>query len=488
MIRIVLFVIQLGAIAVVLAASPRTLFDLDRFLVPKELALHATAVIAGVFSWRAMRRTRLDWLLLGFLALSATSALLATNKWLGLRALAISASGIVLFWAARAVRDAGYERQLLNGLALAVVIAAATSLLQAYGLRTVLFAINRAPGGTLGNRNFVAHLAAIGLPLCFLAALRAKRFFIAAIGVAIVTAALVLTRSRAGWLAAAVAMAIFFVLAMREHWRRLVAILAIAAAGAAAALIIPNALRWRSDNPYLESVTGVVDYERGSGRGRLVQYAYSLLMAARNPLLGVGPGNWPVVYPRHAARSDPSLNHSEPKTTYNPWPSSDWVAFVAERGFAAAAVLALFFVGLLKRDAALLATLAAVIVTGLFDAVLLLPAPALIAWTALGALCSDRLQPVDPGAGGLKPAATLVILIALLGLVRSAAQLTAMEIYATTGDRASLERAARIDPGSYRLHLRLARGGRRRCEHALAAHALFPNAQAALAASQGCKP
>jgi hypothetical protein len=81
-----------------------------------------------------------------------------------------------------------------------------------------------------------------------------------------------------------------------------------------------------------------------------------------------------------------------------------------------------------------------------------------------------------------------VIAVCIFGLLRSVAQLAALEIYATTGDRASLERAARIDPGSYRLHLRLARGGRRRCEHALAAHALFPNAQAALYATRGCKP
>ena len=488
-------VLVAGAIAVVLAASPRTVFDLDRFLVPKELALHATAVIAGLWALRAMRRTRHDWLLLGYLALSAVSALFATNKWLGLRALAISASGLVLFWAARAVRDAGHERALLNGLAFAVVLAAATSLLQAYGVRVIFFAVNRAPGGTLGNRNFVAHLAAIGLPLCLLAALRAKRFFIAAIGVAIVTAALVLTRSRAGWLAAAVALSIFFVLAVREHGRRLLAILAIAAAGAGAALIIPNALRWRSDNPYLESVTGVVDYERGSGRGRLVQYEHSLLMAARHPLLGVGPGNWPVVYPKHAARNDPALSDSDAGMTSNPWPSSDWVAFVAERGLAAAVLLALFFLRLLKRDATLLATLAAVIIAGLFDAVLLLPAPALIAWTALGVLSEREAIDVPlplAGEGAAKRrvrvAAPFVILISLLGLVRSAAQLTAMEIYATTGERAALERAARIDPGSYRLHMRLARGGRRRCEHALTAHALFPSAQAALDASRGCRP
>jgi hypothetical protein len=368
-----------------------------------------------------------------------------------------------------------------------------------------IFAINRAPGGTLGNRNFVAHLAAIGLPLCLLASLRAKRFFIPAAGVAMVAAALVLTRSRAGWLAAAIALGIFFVLSVREHGRRLVATLMVAAAGAAAALIIPNALRWRSDNPYLDSVTGVVDYDRGSGRGRLVQYAHSLGMAARHPLLGVGPGNWPVEYPKHAARSDPSLDDSEPGTTANPWPSSDWVAFVAERGFATAALLALFFIGLLKRDAALLATLAAVNVAGLFDAVLLLPAPALIAWTALGALCSDRLLPVDPvGDDRLKPAATLKpvatlwpvaplgILICLLGLVRSAAQLTAMEIYATTTDRASLERAARIDPGSYRLQMILAGGpgARGPCSrvrvHGAAAHDLFPHHDAPVRVLRAC--
>src|SRR5207244_3463258 len=247
-------------------------------------------------------------------------------------------------------------------------------------------------------------------------------------GVAVLAAGLVLTRSRAGWLAAALALLVFSVFSMRELGRRLFAVLGFAVAGAAAALLIPNALHWRSGNPYLQSATGVVEYERGSGRGRLVQYQRSLRMAAQHALLGVGPGNWAVDYPRHAARNDPSLNDSEPGMTFNPWPSSDWVAFVAERGFVTAALLALVFVLMLRPDPALLAVLTAVAIAGLFDAVLLLPAPALIAWTALGALCSGRLQPAEGGAGRLKPAATLVILLALLGAAHSAAQLTAMEI------------------------------------------------------------
>src|ERR1051325_183069 len=135
--RAAVTVIVLGAIAAVLAASPWTVFDLDRFLVPKELALHLTALIAGALT---LWRMRPDKLLTAFLILSALSAVLAQNKWLGFRALAISASSVILFWAARTIED---ERPLVNGLALAVIVAAITSLLQAYGLDTILFASTR---------------------------------------------------------------------------------------------------------------------------------------------------------------------------------------------------------------------------------------------------------------------------------------------------------------------------------------------------------
>ena len=465
-------VIVIGAIAAVLVAAPWTVFDLDRFLVPKELVLHLTALIAGALT---VRRMRPDRLLVIFLILSALSALLAQNKWLGFRALAISVSSVVLFWAARTLE----ERAIVNGLSIAVVVAAMTSLLQAYGLDTIWFASTRIPGGTLGNRNFVAHLCALGLPLCMLAALRSWRY---APGVAVVAAALVLTRSRAGWLAAAAALLVFCVLSLRE--KRLYALLGIAAAGAAAALVLPNALHWRSRNPYTETMSNVADYERGSGHGRLVQYQRSLRMAAQHALLGVGPGNWAVDYPRHAARNDPSLSDSEGGMTSNPWPSSDWVAFVAERGLIAAVVLALALLALVRRNAALLATLAAVLVAGLFDAVLLLSAPALIAWAAFGALRGTD-DPAQPPARAV--AAIIAIVLSLFGAVRSVAQLVAMDVYATSSDRASLERAARIDPSNYRLQLRLARGGRTRCEHARAAHALYPSAEAATAAARGCK-
>ena len=502
--RFALSVIQFGAIAAVLAASASRGFELDRFLVPKELVLHATALLAGLFSLRALRRvgaTSVDRFLLLYLLLGAISAALATNRWLGLRALAVSASAIALFWIGRALRECALARPLLGALAAAVVLAAITALLQAYGVELDVFAQSRAPGGTLGNRNSIGHMAAFGLPVVLLAAMRAStasRQLLASTGVAIVSAALVLTRSRAAWIAAAAVVFVFLAALIiaaplrrdGRTWARLLTIVLFAAGGVVAALLIPNELRWRSDNPYLESMKGVAAYEEGSGRGRLIQYQRSMVMAAHHPLFGAGPGNWPVDYPAHAARSDPSMNESEPGMTYNPWPSSDWVAFISERGFAAALLLLLIFFALalsaLRRltsaidvddallSTTLLSTLAGAGLAGAFDAVLLLGAPTLLVWVTLGATWAPA-----PAQRPIRASfAVLVIVIAAVGLVRSASQLFAMEVYASGGQRSSLERASVIDPGNYRLHSRLARGGRTRCQHARAAHELFPHAAA----------
>src|SRR5579872_461909 len=237
---VALRVLQTGAIAAVLIASNQTVFDLDRFLVPKELVVHAMAFLAAIFAFGALRRmemSRADWLLVLYLALSAVSAAFATNGWLGFRAFALSASVILIFWTARALGDA----RLINALAIAVVIASLTSLLETYGMRLSIFASTRVPGGTLGNRNFIAHLAAIGLPLLFAIAIRGGRFLPASIGVAIVTASLVLTRSRAAWIAAAVMLVVFVI--SSHAWARMAGVLVFAVAGAAAAMIIPNTLQ-----------------------------------------------------------------------------------------------------------------------------------------------------------------------------------------------------------------------------------------------------
>jgi hypothetical protein len=224
-------------------------------------------------------------------------------------------------------------------------------------------------------------------------------------------------------------------------------------------------------------------------------------MAAHSPILGVGPGNWAVMYPEHAPASDPSMSDIDGGMTTNPWPSSDWVAWVSERGFAATVLMALAFASIALGGvrevrnperglgaAALVAVVAGAIVTGLFDAVLLNAVPAFLVWTALGVLTSPP-PPVPEGGPEARStmgaiAFVLVLLIAALGAVRSGAQLAGMQLYAD-GRPSS---AVQIDPGNYRAQLRLARRGKERCRHARAAHALYPSAHAAADASRGCRP
>ena len=511
--------LQIGILAVVLVATPFKPFELDRFFVPKELVLHTTAFLCVALCasrLRSLSLDRVDFFLVTFAALSVVSAVLAPNQWLSLRSVAISLSGLAVFWCARSLADRGLKRPLIAFVVLATVLGAATSLAQAYGVETEYFTLSRAPGGTLGNRNFIAHIAAIGVPLLLWYAVTAKRIIavtLCDIGGAVLAAALVMSRSRAAWLALLVAAVLLALPVWRAARRvphadagmRLLVLGIFAVAGVVLALVLPNRLNWKSESPYLDSVRGVVDYNTGSGRGRVLQYRNTLHMVEAHPILGVGPGNWPVFYPRFAARTDPSLVRDD-NVTANPWPSSDWAALVAERGTLAVIALVLALIGIITnafqstrgstannpgaRDPflpiGLTATVLVTAAVGSFDAVLLLAAPALLVWASLGALgTTGRARSERTLSPGGARALTFVFAIPLLLFaVRSAGQTMAMQAFGT-GDRlSSVERAAMFDPGSYRIQLRLAVLGlsERGCgfarPHAQRAAAMFPTAGA----------
>ena len=499
-----------GAFAVVLLALPYKAFDLDRFFVPKELALHITAAVTGLIV--LVRRpapslSRVDTFLAAFLILGVLSTLFAENWWLATRALAITASGVTIFWVTRALTAAGYERALVGGLAAAVVTGALTALVQAYGYEPEYVSLSRAPGGTFGNRNFMAHLSAIGTPILLLCALEARRtwtFGVATAGLALVGAATVLSRSRAAWLALLMGGAVIAALGwrFRDAWsderrrRRLVAMSGVGILSVAGALLLPNALEWKSDSPYLDSVVGVVNYKEGSGAGRVVQYRNSMRMAIENPVLGVGPGNWAVEYPRFASRNDPSLNTEG--MTSNPWPSSDWVAIVAERGFPAILLFAVSLLGILvgawvraRSSSAPLERLAAVAlagtvviaaIVGLFDAVLLLAVPSFFVWAIVGSLSPLARPRATLPVTVRGPVVGVAVVMGALVVLRSSGQIAAMSTYTAAPTVALSARAALFDPGSYRINIRLAqsyaaRGDCKRVrQYAGTARELYPNA------------
>lgn len=508
--RVAILVVQAGLLAAALLALPYRLFELDRFFVPKELALHVAALAVGLLLLsraRTMWVDAADLLLAAFLTLSVLSALFATNHWLAQRALGVSVSSALVFWAARRI-GADSCRPLLVGAALATVAAAGSALVQAYGVDLDWFSQNRAPGGTFGNRNFVAHFCAIGLPALVYATLTARRSagaLLGSLGVGVVAVALVLSRSRAAWLAIAATIAVLAVplLASRKYWAghgmggRLARLAITAVVGVVAAVVLPNRLDWRSDSPYLDSARGMMDYRSGSGRGRLAQWETSMRVAIADPVFGAGPGNWPVKYPRFAPPADKSL--TEDGMTANPWPSSDWVAYVSERGIVATAALAgvfaMLFLGALRgwsaldseavlTKLALAGTIAATLVVSAFDAVLLLAAPSLLAWSVIGAGSGVGRRGREVSIPGSRwvPATALMLLITFVSVARSGAQVAAIMSVGEGGTRAGWIRAAALDPGGYRISLRVAElyASRGQCGPARTygrrAQGLFPNA------------
>jgi hypothetical protein len=289
----------------------------------------------------------------------------------------------------------------------------------------------------------------------------------------------------------------------------------IAVGGLLLALALPNRLNWRSESPYLDSLTGVTNYKEGSGRGRLIQYRNTLRMAGDHPILGVGPGNWPLHYPNYMSPGDPSFDPDDVIPT-NPWPSRDWMATLAERGVPASLLLLLvgatIALGAWARirnrtwrslperrspplgDLTIVATVIAVVVVGSFDAVLLLPAPTFFAWTVLGVLTSSA-RPIREVGVPRTRRRWLVLVVAVAGgvlLLRSTAQVLAMALV-DGGRRSAMELAARIDPGSYRIHMLLAERWRAegRCDraraHAARARDLFPNHPAPRAMLRACE-
>jgi hypothetical protein len=123
-------------------------------------------------------------------------------------------------------------------------------------------------------------------------------------------------------------------------------------------------------------------------------------------------------------------------------------------------------------------------VVGAFDAVLLLGAPSLIAWGLFGILAPPGSRWTASLSEGVRH--SLLVVAATLGailIVRSSSQIVAMSVYPDGGRLLrGVERAARADPGSYRLHMRAAtmnadRGNCRRARvHAEAAKYLYPRA------------
>ncbi len=423
------WLLGVGMIACVLAIIPSRATGICLCNAPKELVLELAGLgsiaLLVLYSSR-IRIDLVDLLLALFLTFSIVSGgFAAPDRWEALRAVGISVAGVAIFWSSRAMAKFGRRRQLLDLAALAIVLLAATVILDALGFNYGL-SVTR-PAGTLGDRNSAAHFLALGMPLLFLQAFEtgsARRESLALSSLAILGAALLLTRSRAAWLAALSGTLLFAILLgltpRRFHpsltTTRVMRAMAALVAGLILGLCIPTQLHWKATHPYMESFENLAESNSGSGRVRLDQYHDSLSMLIGHKMLGVGPGNWKILYKARA--SDLTKNNSQDSTSAYRAPAertiwylpnrlnSDWIAFAIERGLPAVtfllAALATFAVWSViswsrlnitapgpdpsPRLLLLLTLVAVIVIVGSFDAVLQLPAPTYLAFLMLGTL------------------------------------------------------------------------------------------------------
>lgn len=511
-----------GLFATLMVSVPRTWFVTERFTYPKGLLFHAAALVTGVSCLAWARRWRLDAVDLSvvvFAALGVLSAFTAAhNPWLALGAAGVTTSGSILFLSTRALAEGGRRNAILLAVAIAAGLLALSMLLEAYGPLDGLSTLKRAPGGVLGHRNRAAHLLVLSLPVSWLCLTRERNRRVLGVLLACVTmtgAAVTLSHCRAAWLAILVlglGMGVAWVFGRRRSgkaWQRTAGFAVALLMGASVGFAMPNTLEWSAS--YMATLRRIGEHDAGSGRGRLVQYSNTLRMIADAPLLGVGPGNWTVQYPRYATPGDPSYEVDD-LVPVAALPRSDWVGLLAERGIPAllalSAVAWLLLVECWKRarqkerpelraDAfALMAVLAGLLVMGGLDAVLLTSTASFFIAVIVGALAHPQRDRAVIVPGASRPALAIAGVLLLTGIPLAYGTLRGLArqlLYTQPLTAERTARAVRLDPGGYEARVLMGRMKARdgQCEQALAvlreANHLMPNAQAPLRAWSRCQ-
>lgn len=497
----------------------------SEYSIPKAAVLNVAALaclLCAVWPGKDFRVGAIDLCVAGGVLLAVLSAVTSGNPELSLAASGAAVSFGVLFWTSRSLVHAGLREHLILLIIASSVLAAVVALLDAYGLLQGIVAADSRPSGTFGNRNRIAHIVALGLPLLLLEALSARnrvRFVAFTIAAIPAVAALILSRCRGAWLSVLVVVPITLWLWSRSTGRaplspRRRVILPLAAVTAIAlATLLPNDLEWREPRPYQRTLTTLVEARTGSGAGRLLQYRTTARMMLDHPFLGVGPGRWAIEYPRYSPPGDPNFDRAR-LLPISRFPQSDWLGLASERGIPAALCWFLLLAiaiapcaKLIQRehsvpaDQARMALLAGSVaigacVVGVVDALVLTPGATFWVALALGASVAplSRMGGARIPRAGWMAAVGAVLLVLVPACALSVRELMAVREYAASPGIATLKRGLEINPQDYRARVMLAHELviTQRCDEAAAyidaAQAWLPTSRAVSKLRRKCAP
>jgi O-antigen ligase len=290
------------------------------FLVPKFAALEVSASLGLVaFTLRraasgrprwAPRPAAAAWLVLATTAIAWAAAYRgALGTPYGLDAMARWVALFGMACAASVVDDMGDRWRVLEAITVAAAAVAAIGLLQHLEALPLAIPIISTPGSTFGNRNPAAEAVAMALPFGVRAAASSpKREARAALAAAVVVELLFVgaTRTRGAWIGAACGLAALALLVRARPSRTGIVIAIAGIVAAALAASIPGRFNPRDagDNKRYSGVAEVLeeslDTRATALRTRLGIWCRTVDMIREHPVLGVGPGNWPVAFPLHA--------------------------------------------------------------------------------------------------------------------------------------------------------------------------------------------
>ncbi len=511
------------------------------FLVPKFAALEVCAALGWIaFAMRHASGDRVRWdrtIVVGWFLVFGTTAI----AWLATRATPEGAPYAVaslsrwgsllgLTCAASVVSETpGDGQRVLETIAVTSGIVAVIGLMQHAWILPFEIPVISVPGSTFGNRNAAAEVMALALPLSLAAAVGGdrgtRRVMLAACVLELLY--LAITRTRGAWIAAAIGLIAMFSMMRTLKPRRLVAafVVTVACLGVAVALPARRNPRDVGDAKRYSTIGGMLQdsFDAGSSatKARLGLWRRTLAMVREHPLFGVGPGNWPVQFPRYA---EPGATHDTvmsaivaPRQAHQ-----DFLERTAETGIAGGLALGVLAIGAAisvrrrlrfeddeKRitTAAPASALIAFGVLGLSSFPLEEPATLMLAGVGLGMITgSAKTTPVAqrPFAG----AGVVVGLLLLCATLVRAERSVRASRWLSVAERAflrdangaiesesffAIERAIDAEPTDFRAHLRgaqiLLRMGRapeavRFAQKALRIEPHVPNAWATLAAAE----
>jgi len=180
-------------------------------------------------------------------------------------------------------RDNFLIDEFIRAIIIITVLVSVYGLLQVGGIDFVKWEVRNSPLSTLGRRNFAAEYLVMVIPYMYYLLIDKKKQWILYIPLVLSVIHLILTFTRASYIAFLISGVVFFVLAVKRAVIKKEVVVMICI------LIFSQPL-----------FSGIKTFERGTVKSRMLIWNITLKMIKKNPIMGVGPGNFIITYPYYA--------------------------------------------------------------------------------------------------------------------------------------------------------------------------------------------